>query len=326
MSATITLDISSQELLAAFVQELHDFVASVQVRRFGDADWDRFTEKLTELQAKAQAMRDLLQARRAALAPKLEQVTEDLRALSAEFADRRRARMKELSAQIALQYEDLRRAMQRFPDAMASHRLRKLKPVNYHRNLFHVSNGLAAVVLAELVLPPTVCAAAMAGFCALVIVLETARRFVPQLNDFLMDRVFHRVARPRERKEINSASWYTLALTLSYFLMPLRAVEVGVLVLAFADPAASLVGKRWGRAKLFREKSWLGTAAFTVTAALVSFGFVSLVLPTTALAWRLALSAVAAVVGAAAEVFSDRLDDNFTVLVLVAGVLTVTFF
>jgi dolichol kinase len=326
VSATITLDLSAQALLGAFVQELHDFMASFPLRAPNEADWERFRQKLAELQAKAQATRDVLQARRASLAPKLDRLTEDLKALSAEFAERRRARMKELSAKIALQYEDLRRTMQLFPTVAATLELRKLKPINYHRNLFHVSNGLAAVVAAEVLLPPAVCSVVLAGLCALVIMLETARRFVPPLNDFLMDRVFHRVSRPRERHEVNSASWYTLALTLSYFLMPLRAVEVGVLVLAFADPAASIVGKRWGTLKLYREKSWLGTAAFALTAALVSYGFVALALPGTSLAWRLALAGTAAGVGALTELFSDKLDDNFTVLLLVAGAVSVLFF
>ncbi len=326
MSATITLDLSAQALLGAFVQELHDFMASFPLRAPNEADWERFRQKLTELQAKAQATRDVLQARRASLAPKLDRLSEDLKALSTEFTERRRARMKELSAQIALQYEDLRRTMQLFPTVAATLELRKLKPVNYHRNLFHVSNGLAAVVAAEVLLPPAACAWAMGAFCALAIVLETARRFSPAMNSFLMDRIFHRVSRPRERTEVNSASWYILALTLAYFVLPLRAVEVGVLVLAFADPAASIVGKRWGTLKLYREKSWLGTAAFALTAALVSFGFMALALPGTSVAWRLAVAGTAAVVGALTELFSDRLDDNFTVLLMVAGVVTLLFF
>lgn len=325
MSATATLDISSQEVLGAFVQELHDFMASFQLRAPNEADWERFRQMLADLQAKAQATRDLLQARRATLAPKLDELSENLKALSAEFAERRRARMKELSAQIAVEYEDLRRYMQRFPKISASLTLRKLKPVNYHRNLFHVGNGVIAVTAAEL-LPATVCVWAMSIFIALVVALEISRRLVPPINDFLMDRVFHRVARPRERKEVNSASWYTLALTLSYFLMPLRAVEVGVLVLAFADPAASIVGKRWGRTKLYREKSWLGSTAFALTAALVSFGFATLVMPGASLAWRLGLAAVSAVVGTVVELFSEKLDDNFSVLVAVAGVVTLVFF
>jgi len=325
LNATATLDISSQEVLGAFVQELHDFMASFQLRAPTEADWERFRQMLADLQAKAQATRDLLQARRATLAPKLEQLSENLRALSTEFAASRRARMKELSTQIALQYEDLRRAVQRFPKVSAGLTLRKLKPVNYGRNLFHVSNGVLAVAAAEL-LPASFCTWAMAGFITMVVALETLRRLVPALNDFLMDRIFHRIARPRERKEVNSASWYTLALTLTYFLLPLRAVEVGVLVLAFADPAASIVGKRWGRTKVYREKSWLGSAAFAVTAALVSFGFVALMVPGASLAWRLGVAGVAAAVGTVVELFSEKLDDNFSVLVAVAGVLSVSFF
>jgi phytol kinase len=109
-----------------------------------------------------------------------------------------------------------------------------------------------------------------------------------------------------------------------FTLMPGTAVELGLLVLAFGDPAASVLGKRYGKRKLWREKSLVGFNAFIAISFVVSFIFLSLAMGGETLTWRLGVAAIAAVVGAVTELFSERLDDNFTILVMTAGVLTVT--
>jgi dolichol kinase len=326
LEATITLDVSAQELLGSFVQELHDFMASFQARRKGEADWERLRQRVAQLQQRAQVMRELMAARKAEWAPRLEKLAEDLRTLSAEFHERHRARMKDLAARLAFQYEDLRRAAQSYPAVVRGFDLRKLKPVNYHRNLFHVFMGTFAVAMYELVLPRPAALVIMACLTAAVVLLESGRRLFPAWNRFFIDVVFKPIVRPRERQEINSASFYVVSLALALFLMPIRAVEVGVLVLAWADPMASIAGKRWGRVKLYRDKSWVGSLAFTAMAAGVSLAFLSLAEPGTGWAWRAAVAGMAALVGAVAELLSDRLDDNLTVLLLVSGVLTLAFF
>jgi len=74
-----------------------------------------------------------------------------------------------------------------------------------------------------------------------------------------------------------------------------------VLVLALADPAASVVGRLWGRRKVGKG-SVEGLATFWVVAAVVLVPFVGL--PTA--------SGIAAVV-ALSEVLPTKLDDNLVI-------------
>ncbi|MCJ7630216.1 MAG: hypothetical protein MUO50_17725, partial [Longimicrobiales bacterium] len=83
----------------------------------------------------------------------------------------------------------------------------------------------------------------------------------------------------------------------------------GILVLAWADPAASVVGQRWGKTR-FLAGSVRGTTAFV----LVAFCALLLFVP-----WKAALVAAAAT--ALVESAPIRLDDNLIVPLTVAGVL-----
>jgi dolichol kinase len=92
--------------------------------------------------------------------------------------------------------------------------------------------------------------------------------------------------------------------------------------LAVGDTAASLVGRRWGRTRLRNGRSLEGTAAFALVAGTSSALTLRLGYP---MAWSQALlmGAVAGVAGALTELSSERLDDNFSIPVMVAAVLTV---
>ena len=93
------------------------------------------------------------------------------------------------------------------------------------------------------------------------------------------------------------------------------------MALAVGDPAASLVGRRFGRTRLRSGRSVEGTLAFAVVATVASAVLLRLgfnLRPSMAMA----LGAVAGVTGAITEVSSERLDDNFSIPVTVAAVVT----
>ena len=98
------------------------------------------------------------------------------------------------------------------------------------------------------------------------------------------------------------------------------AVEAALPILGFSDPVASLVGKRWGRRRLFRDKSYAGTLAF-FGAGLVTVGIL-LVLsrPELGMPRIFTVSVCLSAVGAVTELFSSRIDDNFSIPVVCAAV------
>jgi len=190
------------------------------------------------------------------------------------------------------------------------------RPSNIARSVFHFGSGVVALGLIELLPTRTWLSIAAATFVVAAWSMEIARRGRPEVNARLM-RFFGPVAHPEERHRVNSSTWYVTALLLLALFSPMRAAELGVVVLAVADPAAGFIGRRFGRTQLRAGRSLEGTLAFVVVGALVAAAWLVLssgMHGSTALILALA----AASSGAIAELASTRLDDNFTIPIAAA--------
>ncbi len=184
------------------------------------------------------------------------------------------------------------------------------RPANIARTLFHVGSGVVALSLVRLLPTRGWLVVAAAAFATFAWTCEILRRRSAAVNARLM-RFFGPVAHAHEWHQVNSATWYATALLLMALVVPLDAAEVGIVVLAAADPMAGFVGRRFGRRRLASGRSFEGAAAFAITGALA------------ALAWtsaagtfgdaRLAIAIVAGIVGAAVELFVSRVDDNLAI-------------
>ncbi|MFT5433720.1 MAG: dolichol kinase [Myxococcota bacterium] len=205
-----------------------------------------------------------------------------------------------------------------------AHRLRShqidvpaLRPTNHMRSIFHVGMGLLALTVLHSVPMPWVRGIATV-FALWGWSMELGRRISPAVNEKIM-KVFAPVAHPHEYHRINSASWYALALTIIAWLTPHLAASLGVIVLAFADPAAAAIGRRYGRIKLRGGRSLEGTITFAVVGLLAGLATITLLFPGTSFLAALILAAVGGVSGAIAELFSgQKVDDNLTIPVGVA--------
>jgi dolichol kinase len=209
-------------------------------------------------------------------------------------------------------YESLAQALRALAVPVPS-----VRPTNYTRSLFHVFCGIASLSLVRVLPGRSWLIGVSLSFAVAAWTMEIVRRQSNGFNERIM-RLFGKVAHPHERYRVNSSTWYTSALALLALFAPLPAAEIAVIVLAFADPAAALVGRRHGRTRLRAGRSLEGTLAFFAVGTLVSlavlFAFHPLAFPA-----MLALAAAAGVSGALAELFSTSLDDNFTIPVAVAA-------
>jgi dolichol kinase len=86
-----------------------------------------------------------------------------------------------------------------------------------------------------------------------------------------------------------------------------------VTVLGFADPAASLVGRRWGRVALLRGRTLEGALGFVVIGTVMTTLALLLVTPQPSLGFALLMAFAVSLTGAVAELCSGRLDDNLTI-------------
>lgn len=211
-------------------------------------------------------------------------------------------------------YEDLVQALRE----QAVH-VPSLRPTNYVRNVFHVLNSVLVIALIELVpfeyiMWPASCA------LGLVLFLEISRRFSPAWNDKIM-ALFGPVAHPYENHRVNSGTWFVIAL---FFLALTGRPELGamgVAVLGFADPAAALIGRRFGKHPLVNGRTLEGSGAFFVVAVIAILTVLLTLHPGLVTGWRLPLVAVGAgLAGTLFELFSFRIDDNLSIPLGTAGV------
>jgi len=195
-----------------------------------------------------------------------------------------------------------------------------VRPTNVTRSLFHLASALTSLALLRLLPERWMVVAVSGSITAWAWSMEALRRKSPALNRRLM-RFFGPVAHAHEHTQVNSSTWYVTALLLLAAFAPRLAAELGVVVLGIADPLAGIVGRRFGRTRIRAGRSLEGSLTFVAVGMLASLVVAWAFHPLT-LGPMLLVAAVAAVVGAVAEVLSTRLDDNFTIPVAVATAVT----
>lgn len=187
-----------------------------------------------------------------------------------------------------------------------------LRPTNYYRNLFHVGSGLAVLLVVQYLLTPTLMILVAGSFAAWAWCMEYFRRFNPKLNATLM-AVFGRMAHPHEHYRVNSATWYSTALLLIALSCDKLTASMAVVVLALGDPTAAIIGRRFGKIRLVAGRSLEGTSAFVMASALGCVAMQAVFYPMIPPGKAIALAFMSAIPGALAELFSKRIDDNFTI-------------
>jgi dolichol kinase len=192
-----------------------------------------------------------------------------------------------------------------------------IRPTNLSRSVFHATN--ATLVLLMIAAVPAFSwmfwiALAYLLFC---ILMESLKRINPRIKEKVM-RFFSAIAHPHEYDKINSATWYGAAL-LILSLMPVPLGIIAVAVLGFADPAAALVGRRFGRIRLPGNRTLEGSLTFFAIGTIASAVALTLMHPLANLGATLLVSAVASASGALGELAGSYPDDNLTIPVASAA-------
>lgn len=300
---THTLALGSQEIALELHQLLREFDPAAVRAEVADA----LAERLDALSGR---IKDLLEA------TPTERGLVALRARLAELGqclDEQRSRATGARRAWKAAHRQLQMAYQQLAEGLRSLDVHvpALRPTNYVRNAFHIAAGLSAVALVEFVFAPEQLVWVAAAFFTYAWSMELGRRVSPRLNTWLMGH-YAKVAHPHEWHRVNSSTWFTtamLVLTLTYQPL-LCAVACGVL--ALADPAAALVGRRHGRTKLVNGRSLEGSLTFFAVAMAVALS-VTLGLHGMTLGVALAAAFGASLLSTLAELLSRRIDDNLSV-------------
>jgi len=179
--------------------------------------------------------------------------------------------------------------------------VRRTAGVQPGRRAFHATGGLLiAWLLVSDGFGRSVVVPLLAAALAIALALDWLRLRSPAANVRFF-RALRLLASPRERDRVASSTWYLVGVLATILLAPTSYAVSAILVLALADPAASVVGRLWGRHPL-GSGTVLGTVTFATVATLV-------------LAARhpLPLAIGVALLVSVAEALDIRVDDNLRV-------------
>lgn len=290
--------------------ELHHLLGDLDPARFRDELREAARERLARIAA---ALRTLLERDGTDMAQLREHIEALWQMLEERVPRPGLATMAERRAEWAAYYEGLKPAYEAVAAGLRDYRVHvpSLRPTNYARNLFHVCWAFFALFLIEVALSPGGLLWAALAFAGYGWTMEAMRRVWPAWNDKMM-ALYGKVAHPHEWHQINSATWYATALVALALTRSPLLCAIAVAVLGVADPAAALIGRRYGRVKLLNGRSLEGSLAFVVAGVGLA---APVVMYFHGLAWSqaLLLAWAAAMTGALAELVSKRVDDNFTI-------------
>lgn len=320
MSNVATYEISLNDQLLSLMEDLNTFVSTIERPKLKDESWNIAMQRYCdELSARMNEIHQALQEKADEYSGVMQEISERIAAYKAGLKDNAGAsKMKAFYQTLSDEYEVLFEHLQELKLAGLEGLVRNnhLKPSNYARNIFHVIMGMSGVLMYEFILSYQQAMTVLLSIFFVFGSLEVIRRFHSGFNDFMVDKLFGLISRPFERHHTNGSTYMVIALITVVFLFPKHVAEIGVVVLAFADPMASVIGKRWGNKKLYRDKSVVGTAAFLLTAFVATTIFMLLAMPALSLGYTLLTALVLAVVGMLTELFSSRVDDNLSIPIL----------
>ena len=263
-----------------------------------------FEEKSDELSLLSEAM-----------SLKLQIFSENMKEEMQQKMDRMSKKNRLLWKDLAISYEELISKTATYDKMLeAKKNFKHIIPQNYYRNIFHMVNGLIVVSIYLFFVTKAQALSILIPLMIAAIITEITRKISPKFNDFCVDVIFGKVSRPKERFQVNSATYYLVAVTTMLALLPQFSFCVGALVLGFGDPLANIIGKKFGKTKIYNEKSLEGTLAFFVTSFVIIVTFALLNTPL-AIVDLLILAFGTSFVGAVVELYSNKLDDNLTIIV-----------
>ena len=176
-----------------------------------------------------------------------------------------------------------------------------------------------AIPLAYLQTPRHVALMVLFPLTVAILSIDIARHYNRTLEEWFT-RAFGKLLRRKEsdraRKRLNGASYVLISATLCVMVFPKVIAVSCFLILIISDLMAALVGRRFGKHRIF-GKSLEGSLAFFFSAVLI-------ILATPKIEYRLGeylIGVVASAIGTLIEALPWEIDDNLTIPLLVGAVM-----
>ena len=180
------------------------------------------------------------------------------------------------------------------------------------RRAFHLLNGVSVATAYAILFTHAQIVHVFGTIACLVYVFDRVRIAYPEVIARHAPSVNQLLVRAEEQVRESAMTPYAIAVLLTILTVPKPAALIAIYALAIADPAAAVVGIRWGRHKLGPERSLEGSLAFFAA----TFAIALFVLGAATDATGVAVGVMAfliALAAAACELLPLRIDDNMTI-------------
>ncbi len=200
--------------------------------------------------------------------------------------------------------------------------LKRRSDIHWARKFWHMG-GVSIIAAIYANVPENTALTLLALAWVLFVPTDLLRLKYPSMNEFLVT-AFRPIMRQNEFDRLAGTSYLLTGLLLVALIFPPPIVLLSMMFLAFADPIASYFGIRYGKDKIFGEKSLQGSMAAFFVCALLTFYFLT---SQWLLMDRLVIvSLLGGLIGALAELVPIfKLDDNLTLPVVSAVALWALF-
>lgn len=201
--------------------------------------------------------------------------------------------------------------------------LKKRADMHLARRLYHVVGMMIIIVLYATLDRPTGLGM-ITGAVIVTLAFDLVRLRSRRLSKKSLE-LFKKFIREDELNRLSSMTYLLIGVGVVIYVFPPVVGQLALLMLAFGDPAASLVGVRYGKDPVIGSKTIQGAAASFVVCAALTCGYLfyqNLLMDR----WVL-VSWIGGLVGMTAELFPvGKLDDNLTFPIIASSLMWAVFY
>jgi len=195
---------------------------------------------------------------------------------------------------------------------------------HFGRKFYHFVMGMVCFSLYAFVLTREQALLTLGVVGGIWVALDVIRLRYPAANAVAL-QFFGKLMRREELKSVSGNTFYILGMITIVYFFPKPIVLLSVLYLAIGDPIAAVVGTMWGKNRLVGKKSLEGAVANLLCTGLATY-LVAMSYFNFSFDHAVALAAFGGLISVVAELLPFPIDDNFTIPVMSAILLSVMNF
>ncbi|MDH5414908.1 MAG: hypothetical protein OEW87_12275 [Flavobacteriaceae bacterium] len=140
------------------------------------------------------------------------------------------------------------------------------------RKLSHIIIGIIAIFIAHILREKSFQIQHLLVILFIVAVItEYTRHHIQKFNLFFMDLpLLKYLLREEEKNKVATVSYYITSMTVCFWFYRWEIAIISILYLTLADPIASIAGHRFGKYKIYRNKSVVGFLSFMLCCLMIN--------------------------------------------------------